>query len=113
MRRRRWCGLEELLVRTPAEQRGSSSSGPAGWSDGMCGRRPADARTDRMDSAPARGSGSGEPATRTTSSGSGAVNDVEQRRGGGCNDAAAVARNEEERKKRKGGSLFGEPKSWS
>ncbi|KAK9132647.1 hypothetical protein Scep_012175 [Stephania cephalantha] len=37
-RHRRWRGSYELLVQTPAKQRGSSSDGPAGWLDGRRGR---------------------------------------------------------------------------
>ncbi|KAK9125961.1 hypothetical protein Scep_014807 [Stephania cephalantha] len=65
-------------------RRGSSNGRPAGWSDGRRGRWLVDARTDRMNSEPARGTGFGEPPTRTTSSGNDVVNGVEQRRGDGC-----------------------------
>ncbi|KAK9168823.1 hypothetical protein Syun_000963 [Stephania yunnanensis] len=61
-------GSKEMLVRTPIEQRSSSSGGPAGWSDGRRGRQPADARKDRMDSEPARGSSSKDPTMPMTCS---------------------------------------------
>ncbi|KAK9169230.1 hypothetical protein Syun_001370 [Stephania yunnanensis] len=72
IRCRRCCGSEERLVQMPAEQRGSSgSSRPAGWSDGMCGRRPIDARMDFMYSDPTRAEAPGSlrrrrPATAAT-----------------------------------------------